>query len=116
MRYTLYGIKNCDTVRRARQWLNSRAVPYTYRDLRIDGLDAMELKRWIAAVGWETLLNRRSTSWRELSETERSDIDQARAIALMLAEPTLIKRPVLVCGGEVYVGFSEANYAKICDN
>lgn len=113
---TLYGIKNCDTVRRARQWLNAHAVPHAFHDLRGDGLDAAELERWAAAVGWESLLNRRGTTWRRLTENQRSGIDHAKAIALMLAEPTLIKRPVLVHGKTIHVGFSESDYAKLCNN
>ena len=112
---TLYGIKNCDTVRRARQWLNARAVPYGFHDLRGDGLDAAELERWAAIVGWESLLNRRGTTWRRLTDEQRSDMDYAKALALMLTEPTLIKRPVLVHGKTIHVGFSESDYAKLCN-
>ena len=108
----LYGIKNCDTVRKARRWLDAQGVDYRFHDLRADSLDPAELNRWVARVGWEALVNRRGTTWRQLPEAERADLDGDKAVALMLAHPTLIKRPVLVSGDDVAVGFSEADYTK----
>jgi len=110
---TLYGIRNCDTVKKARRWLGEHDVDYGFHDFRADGLTKAQLKRWIAAVGWETLLNRRGTTWRKLPEAERNGITAARAERLMLAEPTLIKRPVLEVAGSVLVGFSADEYGKL---
>ncbi len=110
---TLYGIKNCDTVRKARKWLEARGVDYRFHDLRADGLAAADLDRWLTAVGWEVLLNRRGTSWRQLDAAVRDGVDAAKARELMLEQPTLIKRPVLEQAGTVRVGFSEADYATL---
>ena len=109
----LYGIKNCDTVKKARAWLEQHDVAYRFHDLRSDELDAPQLKRWIKAVGWETLLNTRGTTWRQLPEADRQGVDAAGAVRLMLAHPTLIKRPVLETGATVIVGFSVASYAPL---
>jgi len=108
----LYGIKNCDTVKKARKWLEAHRVEYRFHDLRVDGLDPTRLSTWVRAIGWEALLNRRGTTWRGLSESERADLDEERAMALMLAHPSLIKRPVLEYGGALRVGFDEADYAE----
>lgn len=109
---TLYGIKNCDTVKKARRWLDEHGVEYRFHDLRADGLEAKRLDAWIRAVGWETLLNRRGTTWRKLPEAVREGIDAKRAAALMLEQPTLIKRPVIEHGEQVLVGFDPDAYAK----
>ena len=109
----LYGIKNCDTVKKARKWLEAHRVEYRFHDLRVDGLDPTRLSTWVRAVGWEALLNRRGTTWRGLSESERADLDEERAMALMLAHPSLIKRPVLEYGRDLRVGFKEADYAGL---
>jgi arsenate reductase len=110
---TLYGIKNCDTVKKARVWLEQHHVNYRFHDLRDDGLDAARLNEWIKSLGWETLLNTRSTTWRQLPDADKHDLSAANAVKLMLAHPTLIKRPVLVNGTVVTVGFSAATYSKI---
>jgi len=109
----VYGIKNCDSVKRARRWLDEHGVDYRFHDFRADGLTKAQLKGWIAAVGWETLLNRRGTTWRKLPESERDGITAARAERLMLEEPTLIKRPVLEAAGSVLVGFDSGEYGKL---
>lgn len=109
----LYGIKNCDTVRKARKWLEAHDVPFTFHDFRRDGLDEATLRDWAEAVDWETLLNRRGTTWRKLPEAQRDDIDERKAIQLMLDNPTLIKRPVLVDADWVHVGFSPDDYAAL---
>lgn len=106
----LYGISNCDTVRKARAWFEARRIAYTFHDLRSDGLAMETLREWADAIGWEALLNRRSRSWKEVPEQERNAIDEASALRLMLANPTLIKRPVVVCGGRIHTGFSEDEY------
>ncbi len=111
----LYGVPNCDTVKRARAWLNERGVEHRFHDFRKDGLDAAQLARWSSSAGWETLLNRRGTTWRKLSEAERASVhDEATALALMQAHPTLVKRPVVEWpGGALTVGFSEATYLPL---
>lgn len=111
---TLYGIKNCDTVRKARKWLEANGVDFRFHDFRADGLAEDDLRAWARAVGWETLLNRRGTTWRRLPEEVREDVDEQKALALMLDNPTLIKRPVLVTGdGRVHVGFRPADYETL---
>lgn len=110
---TLYGIKNCDSVRKARQWLNQADVEYKFHDFRADGLDAPLLKKWFKQIGWETLLNKRGTTFRQLADSDKQNLNESRAYKLMLAEPTLIKRPVLERGKKMLVGFSEANYKEL---
>lgn len=113
---TLYGISTCDTVRKARTWLDSHGLAYTYHDFRANGLTPETLRKWADSIGWETLLNRRSRSWKELPESERADIDEAKALRLMLANPTLIKRPVLTNGNRVMTGFSEDEFDVLTGN
>lgn len=110
---TLYGIKNCDTVKTARVWLEQHHVSYRFHDLHVDGIDAARLRGWVKTLGWETLLNTRSTTWRQLPDADKHDLNATNAAKLMLAHPTLIKRPVLENGAEVMVGFSATNYSKI---
>ncbi|WP_018873743.1 arsenate reductase [Thioalkalivibrio sp. ALJ16] len=95
---TLYGIANCDTVRKARRALDAAGVSVRFVDLRKDGLEPARLQRWVEVAGWEALVNRRGTTWRQLPEDERSDMNADRALALMQAHPTLIKRPVIEHG------------------
>ncbi len=109
---TLYGLSNCDTCRKARRWFEARGLAITVHDLRGDGLDRATVNMWLQAVGWETLLNRRSTTWRQLPASERDPLDQARAVELLLAHPTLVKRPVVISADTVLVGFDEAEYAR----
>lgn len=107
----LYGIENCDQVRRTRQWLKSRGIEYRFHDFRRDGLTAALLSDWLSHVPWDALLNRRGMTWRKLSEEERARIiDQSAASQLMLAQPSVIKRPVLKVGDHLLVGFSEPVY------
>lgn len=109
----IYGIANCDTVRKARKWLKENGVDYRFHDLREDGLPAGALAKWQKAVGWEVLLNRRGTSWRKLSPGEREGVNQERAMKLMTDQPLLIKRPVLVHGKVIQVGLDAAAYKKL---
>lgn len=102
------GIKSCDTCRKALSWLSGEKIDHKFHDLRADGLDRSRLSSWISAVGWETVLNRKSTTWRGLSEAEKTNISAATAEKLMLANPTLIKRPVFEVGKAVYVGFGNS--------
>lgn len=110
---TLYGIKNCDTVKKARAWLAEHDVTYRFHDLRVDGVDVARLKDWANVAGWETLLNTRGTTWRQLHEEDRQGINAVHAIALMLTHPTLIKRPVLEVGASVTVGFNASTYETL---
>ncbi|SDJ45118.1 transcriptional regulator, Spx/MgsR family [Ferrimonas sediminum] len=106
----LFGIKNCDTVKKARKHLESHNTAFDFHDFRELGLSAETLEQWLEKVEWKQLLNTRSTSWRQLSDDDKADINQAKAVTLMLANPTLVKRPVLVSGQTVTVGFKAAEY------
>lgn len=110
---TLFGIKNCDTVKKARKWLDENGVAYQFHDVRADGLDNQQVQQWAEQVGWETLLNRRSTTWKQLDSNVRDSIDATSAITQMVEHPTLIKRPVLATGEQVTVGFKADNYQQI---
>lgn len=110
---TVYGIKNCDTVKKARRWLEANGVAFQFHDFRSDGLDEETVNTWLKAVTWDTLLNRKSTTWRQLDETQRDNIDAKNAIQLMLSSPTIIKRPVLVKDDLVLVGFDEIHYKTL---
>ena len=110
---TLYGIKNCDTVKKARSWLENKGIDHLFHDFRIDGLNREQVEKWVAELGWELLVNRRSTTWKELSADQREAMDDISAIPAILAAPTLIKRPLLDTGGQRHVGFSDSSYTKI---
>jgi len=107
---TLYGIPNCDTCRKARRFLEQEGVDYRFHDLREDGLDRATVERWVAAAGLDALLNRRSTTWRQLPAGDRDHLTESAAIELMLAHPTLVKRPVAEKGKNVRVGFNADVY------
>jgi arsenate reductase len=106
----MYGIKNCDTVRKARAWLEERGVAYDFHDYKIAGIDEARLRGWVAELGWEKLLNRAGTTFRKLPDAEKADLDAEKAIALMLAQPSMIKRPLLDLGERRIVGFSSEGY------
>ena len=106
----IYGIRNCDTMRKARGWLDARGIAYAFHDYKTDGIDRALLEGWVAELGWETLLNRAGTTFRALPEASRQGLDTARATELMLAQPSMIKRPVLVRDGQVLVGFKPGLY------
>ena len=108
----LYGIRNCDTVKKARKWLDDAGLDYQFHDFKKDGLTADILQRWEASVGWETLLNRRGTTWRKLPESVRDSISAQSAHDLMLENPSIIKRPVVENGEEVSVGFNADQWAE----
>ena len=110
---TLYGIANCDTVRKARRWLDEHGIEFCFHDVRKDGLSGEKVAQWLAAVGHERLVNRRSATWRQLPAAKRAGIDNTSAVALLLAQPTLIKRPVLEHGNTIHVGFSAQDYTNI---
>ena len=110
---TLYGIKNCDTVKKARRWLEDHGVAYQFHDFRQDGLDKKQLSGWVEQLGWEAVVNKRSTTWRNLSDKDKEITTNAQAVKLLSANPTLIKRPVLEKNKILLVGFKEAEYKKI---
>lgn len=110
----VFGIENCDQVRKARAWLRARSIEHRFHDLRRDGLDAQRLSLWLARVPWDSLLNRRGLSWRRLDPARRAAVtDQASASELMLEEPLLVKRPVLQMPDQIVIGFSELLYAGL---
>jgi arsenate reductase len=109
---TLYGIKNCDTMKKARTWLDGHGVAYEFHDYKVAGIDADRLKRWIGKAGWETVLNRAGTTFRKLPDAQKANLDERKAIALMLQQPSMIKRPVLELGEKLLVGFKPEAYAK----
>ena len=110
MATTLFGIPNCDTIKKARRWLEANDVLYTFHDYKKAGVPEKELQRWIKTIGWEVLLNRRSTTWRKLDDTVKENINEASAIKVMIENPSSIKRPVLETNVELLVGFSEKTY------
>jgi len=110
---TLYGIPNCDTVKKARAWLDERGIDYAFHDYKKAGLDAATLRGWVAEVGWEQLINKRGQMWRKLEPAVREHLDEAGAIRVMLETPTIIRRPVLDTGSARHVGFTEDQYQAI---
>ena len=110
MTITMFGIKNCDTIKKARTWLDAHDVYYAFHDYKTAGIDAAHLDDWIGRVGWEVLLNRAGTTCRKLPEADRADLDAGKATALMLAQPSMIKRPVLDTGDALLVGFKPERY------
>lgn len=108
---TIYGIKNCDTMKKARSWLDGRGVSHAFHDYKASGIDRASLERWVKDHGWETVLNRAGTTFRALPDADKQGLDDAQAIALMLAQPSMIKRPVLDLGkGRTIVGFKPELY------
>jgi arsenate reductase (glutaredoxin) len=108
---TLHGIPNCDTMKKARAWLDAAGVPHAFHDYRRAGVPEAALRGWVERLGWETLLNRAGTTFRKLPEADKADLDAERAVALMLAHPSTIKRPVLVDGDTLLVGFKPEAWA-----
>ena len=109
----VYGIKNCDTMKKAFAWLDAHGVPYDFHDYKKTGIELAKLKAWSKQAGWEVLLNTRGTSWRKLSPAQQADMTQGKALDLMVENPSLIKRPVLEEGSGVLVGFSPDRYAAL---
>jgi arsenate reductase len=110
---TIHGIKACDTMKKARAWLETRGVAYGFHDYKAAGIDAATLRRWSGQVGWETLLNRSGTTFRALPEADKAGLTEDKAVALMVAQPSMIKRPVLDVGGRLTVGFRPEVYTKV---
>ncbi|MDQ6974488.1 MAG: ArsC family reductase [Mariprofundaceae bacterium] len=113
MTIDMYGIPNCDTIQKARRWLKSQDIAYTFHDYKKEGISMEALHAWCAQVGWEALLNKRSTTWRQLSDTDKSDLNQAKAIDLLMQHTSMIKRPVLLIDEKVIVGFSDSAYLDL---
>ena len=110
MNVTVYGIPNCDTIKKARAWLADNGVAYAFHDYKKEGVDPARLERWIELVGWEPLLNRAGTTFRKLPDAEKQGLDADRAAALMIAHPSMIKRPVVEYPGGLLVGFAAERY------
>lgn len=110
MSYVLYGIKACDTMKKARTWLDEHQVDYAFHDYKSVGIDRANLEKWCNEHGWQTILNRAGTTFRKLEDAQKADLDQVKAIELMLAQPSMIKRPILDLGDKTLVGFKPDNY------
>ena len=111
MAVTIYGIKNCDTMKKARAWLDERKIAYSFHDYKASGIDRTTLQGWARKAGWEKLLNRAGTTFRKLPDADKADLDQARAVALMVANPSCIKRPIVEHAGGLLVGFKADEWA-----
>jgi arsenate reductase len=109
---TVHGIRNCDTVKKALAWLDANHIDYAFHDYKKAGVDAPELRRWVAALGWEAVLNRNGQTFRKLDAGVTRDLDEARAVALMLAHPSAIRRPVVTGSSQLLVGFQPERYAS----
>ncbi len=109
---TLYGIPNCDTVKKAKNWLTEHNIEHQFHNFKKDGLEQATISQWVDSLGWEVLLNKRSTTWRKLSDNDKTDIDRDKAIAIMLNNSSIIKRPVLDLNGTLYVGFKTEQYQE----
>jgi arsenate reductase (glutaredoxin) len=109
----MYGIKNCDTIKKARAWLDTRGVAYHFHDYKTAGIDRPRLEAWCREVGWERLCNRAGTTFKQLPDADKQDLDESKALDLMLAKPSLIKRPVLVVDDQTLVGFTPEAYARV---
>jgi arsenate reductase len=112
---TVYGIKNCDTMKKARRWLESKKVAYRFHDYKAAGIDKAVLEGWVKKVGWQVLFNRAGTTFRKLSDADKEDMTERKAVALMLAQPSLIKRPVLDADDKLTVGFKPEEYKALFD-
>ena len=111
MALEMYGIRNCETVKKARAWLEARGIDYTFHDYKVEGADPRLLRAWCAAHGWEAILNRSGMTFRKLDPKETADLDAGKAVALMLAHPSAIKRPIVTGGKRLLVGFKPEAYA-----
>lgn len=109
----LYGIRNCDTVAKARQWLDKRGIDYRFHDLRSDGLEAAQVDHWLETLGAERLINKRSTTWKQLSDAQRQAALGGKAASVLLSHPTLIKRPVVATQDKLHCGFKESDYQHL---
>lgn len=115
MQITLYGIRNCDTVKKARAWLDGRGITYAFHDYKTAGIEQSRLEQWCAELGWEHVLNRAGTTFRKLSDADKTGLDEARAIRLMMDQPSLIKRPLLDFGKRRMIGFKPEEYGRVVE-
>ena len=113
---TLYGIKNCDTIKKARQWLSAQHIDFVFHDYRVDGLEMDWLLQTELTLGWENLLNKRGTTFRQLDEAQKTSLNKDKALALLVEQPAMIKRPVLIHEGQYYLGFKPEQYQEIFSN
>jgi len=113
MATTIYGIKNCDTIKKARRFMEAHDVEYTFHDYRADGVDKKQLTAWVKKHGWETVLNKRGTTWRQLDDKTKASTSEANVVNLLTEHPAMIKRPILVNGKQSLVGFSESKYTEL---
>ena len=113
MTITLYGIKNCDTIKKARAWLDAHKIAYQFHDYKSQGIDKAKLEAWVKKLGWETVLNRAGTTFRKLPDADKEGLTEKRAMALMLAQPSMIKRPILEKGALLEAGFKPERYAAL---
>lgn len=109
----MYGIPNCDTIKKARKWLEANDVDYTFHDYKKSGVPEKNLKQWVKKVGWKTLLNQRGTTWRKIDDSVKQNIDEATSIKIMINNSSIIKRPILEFGAQLLVGFKEAEYKQL---
>jgi len=109
----MYGIPNCDTIRKARRWLEANQLEYQFHDYKKSGVPEAQLRQWVKKLGWQTLLNNRGTTWRKLDDKLKQNLSSASAIKLMLANPSMIKRPVLVSASCIFVGFDTEKYQSL---
>ena len=109
----MYGIKNCDTIKKARKYLEANDIEYEFHDFRVDGLNPIQLRSWVKELGWEKLINKRSTTWRNLPDETKENMDETLALVVAEEQATIIKRPVLELEGGVMIGFSEKSYANL---
>lgn len=107
------GLKNCDTCRKAQKWLKENHIEYTYRDVKVDGVPKVDLERYVLALGWDKAINKASTSWRGLSDSEKENIDNVKAVCLLLDNPSLMKRPLFEFGDEIILGFKDSQKEKL---
>ena len=113
MSVKLYGLKSCDTTRAARRWLDGHGIAHAFHDVREDGLTKAQVESWVKQLGWDKVLNKSSTTWRDLPEASKAGVDAKKAVALLLTHPTLVKRPLLDRSGRLIAGFKHADYASL---
>jgi len=109
----IYGIANCDTIKKARKWLLEHQIDYVFHDYKKEGVDSDALQRWSQQAGWESLLNKRGTTWRKLPDSDKESLDETKALALLTEHTSMIKRPVLLLDEGVYIGFSASSYEAL---
>ena len=112
----MYGIPNCDTIKKARKWLDANSIEYTFHDYKKSGVPEKQLRQWVKKSGWDTLLNRRGTTWRQLDDKIKKNINESLAIKVMLENPSAIKRPVLESGKNLLTGFTESEYEALLND